>query len=94
MSSTIPFDIRIALRVRYNGRIHECVGAIDANDPATTIQIFGDQHPPGWIAEGFGMITYTFGTKCFEPDTSGANAWICTEILDLDETAKWSSSPE
>ena len=84
------FESRVAVRVRYNGHIHHCLALRHTRETHTELSIFIEELPKGYHDEhGVHQLTYKFASHCLIPDPSGKHGWICTEVMDVDETAGW-----
>jgi hypothetical protein len=84
----IPKEMRVGVRIRYNGYHHVAVALLDKLGESSSVRIFADQLPKGYLAEhGSDEIEFIFKDYRIAPDPSGRHGWIATEEIDLDAFA-------
>lgn len=89
----IPKDIRVRLRIKYNGFIHPALGMKWDEAGQEGVRVFVDQFPKGYRAEhDSDELHFAVGPGVIVPDESGVDGWVMPEPFDLDETAFWQRS--
>jgi hypothetical protein len=86
----IPKEMRVRLRLLYNGYIHDAVGLrFEYEDGKISIRIFPKHFPMGYAAEhGFDeieLVNYDFPVI---PDKSGVDGWVMEEVFNMDAFAR------
>ena len=80
----IPKEMRVRLRLLYNGYVHKAVGLKTEDQDVNTVKIFADQLPRGWLAERGTDIDLQPDDGEIVPDQSGVDGWEMPEVFDLD----------
>jgi hypothetical protein len=84
----IPKEMRVGVRIRYNGYLHTAVALLDKLGESSSVRIFSGQLPKGYRAEhGTDEIEFILRDYCVVPDPSGEHGWIATGEIDLDAFA-------